>query len=282
MRSSFVFFLLCLLSKLSAQQTVAVQIFDDLNKKIASIKHGYFDCTYTWKSLMNSDSAQNSGRTYFFKSHNVRDSIAQFWTEMPSKIRKGYDGETFYTINDEARSISKRLVSEKGGVNSFISGSHLFELAFQNYIFENIRPPFLLNMFTNAEVDTLYEKSGEYILITRAYTSPNPLKITDRDPEISQIKQEYEISLPDMTLRCKREWVNIGTKFQFVEQRLSPIKALPDSIDFERLINLDSLVHDGYSIITGKPVPKPALIGVGDTLPTFHMLDLDSNLIAST
>ncbi len=281
MKSSFAFFLFCLIAKLSAQQPTAVQIFDDLNKKITSINHGYFDCAFTWKSLMKSDSTLNSGRTYFFKSHNIRDSIAQFWTEMPSNVRKGYDGETFYTINDETRSILKRLVAEKGGVSSLIRGNHLYDLAFQNYIFEHIRPPFLLNMFTSAEVDTLSGKSGEYILITRTYTSPNLLKITERDPETMQTKQEYEISLPDMTLRCKREWVNIGERFQFVEQRLSPIKALPDSIGFERLLNLDSLLQEGYSI-TDKTAPKPALISVGDTLPIFHMLDLDSNLIANT
>jgi peroxiredoxin len=264
-----------------AQQSPAVPIIEQLNQKITAIQKGSFECKYIWKSLMNNDSTSNSGRTYFFKSQSDKDSIGLFLIEMPSKTRKGYDGETFYYINDERRTILAKPVSEKGGVGKFLSGGIQSELAFRNYIYGNIRPPFLPQMFEDALVDTLSDKARKYILLTRLDSFPNPLKVTVKDPNMSQVKQEFEISLPSLDLICKREWVYIGTRFQYTEQNLSSIFPLPDSVTFERLLNLDSLLQAGYRMESSKQKLLPVLVQVGDTLPIFRLPDLDSNMVSN-
>lgn len=274
--------ILFLATQLLAQHSPAVPIIEQLNQKITAIQKGSFECKYIWKSFMNNDSTSNSGRTYFFKSQSDKDSIGLFLIEMPSKTRKGYDGETFYYINDERRTILERPVSEKGSVSKFLSGGIQSELAFRNYIYGNIRPPFLPQMFEDALVDTLSEKARKYILLTRLDSFPNPLKVTVKDPNMSQVKQEFEISLPSLDLLCKREWVYIGTRFQYTEQNLSSMYTLPEYITFERLLNLDSLLDAGYSMVSGKEKSISPLVKVGDTIPRFSLLDLDSNLISST
>jgi peroxiredoxin len=278
----FPILVLFLTTKLLAQQSPAVPIVEKLNQKITAIQKGSFECRYIWKSLMNNDSTSNFGRTYFFKSQSDKDSIGLFLVEMPSKTRRGYDGETFYYINDEQRTILARPVSEKGGVSKFLSAGILSELAFRNYIYGNIRPPFLPQMFEDVLLDTISDKERKYILLTKLDSFPNPLKVTLKDPNMSQVRQEFEVSLPSLDLLCKREWVYIGTRFQYIEQNLSSILPLPESITFERLLNLDSLLDAGYSMVSRKEKSISPLVKVGDTIPRFSLLDLDGNLISST
>jgi peroxiredoxin len=275
-----IFFLL--INKIAAQQSTAVPLFENLNQKIAAIPNGYFECKYIRKSLMKDDTTSNAGRTYFFKSESDKDSIGKFLIEMPYNTRKAYDGKLFYQINDSSGYILANAVSEKGGVKKFLSGGIQSELAFRNFIYGDVRPAFLLEMFENAAVDTISEKTRKYIRVTRTYTSINPLKVTEKDPQWTQIRQELEWSLPDLNLQFKREWVHIGERFQFLEQQLSPIHALPDSVTFERLLNLDSLLLAGYRMESSKQKLVPALVRVGDTLPIFRLPDLDSVMVSNT
>ena len=262
-----------------AQPGKAVPLILALNQKVSAAKQGYFDCYVTSKSLMKDDTFCTSGRTFFFRGFSDKDSIGQFVVDMPFQVRKGYDGELFYFIDGKRQKIRTQPVLERGGVKPFISGGMQDDLGFRNYIFGDVRQPFLSSLFENAIVDTISNSDNILFLITVKDSFPNPLRTTEKDPALGYLKQEYEITYPEYNLLCKREWVTLGARVQYKKQNLSAIYPQPDSFTFKYVLHLDSLLSCGYSLEDSKPALPLPLISKGDTVPLFFLQDLNGNEI---
>ena len=65
-------------SRTAAQSVSAEAIFDSVNLKIASVKQGYYDASYCFKSAPKDDTSSLIGRVYFFKNDTGRDTFRQF------------------------------------------------------------------------------------------------------------------------------------------------------------------------------------------------------------
>ncbi|MBL7826078.1 MAG: TlpA family protein disulfide reductase [Saprospiraceae bacterium] len=283
MRLIFIFILLLRFNLLLAQTSYAVRVMETVNEKLANIKQGYFDCGYHWKSATDNDTSSNYARIYFFKSESWEDSICRFVMMRDGKLSEAYDGTYFYYINNNARTISASLVSEKGGVVKILRKSSRDFLIFRPYILQ--KPAFALSKFNNAIVDTFEMQTKKAVRITVFDSFKNELKLQPSDPDMAQVKEVFEITLPDATLFRKQEIIKLLAWPQYLENNLSPITVLSDSITFEHIFNIALLQSNGYELKllskkTSTQSPQFS-IKAGDTLPSFKLFNLEGEEFSS-
>lgn len=273
-------FLHCI-SLLPAQSSGAVPVIRAINKNIATIKQGYFESIYRWKSATKSDTSIGAARVYFFKDENESDSICRFVTFRSGALSEAYDGTSLYSVNNEKRTVSYRPVSDRGGIAEMLGGNIRHMVAFQPYLLK--KQAFNPGKFHNALIDTFDVPSGKALRVTVLDSFKNQLKITASDLNMGQIRGIYEISLLDTTLFRKREIITFMTSPQYLENNLSPIVALSDSITFEKIFNLSQLLASGYELIDNSKKSKPPqpLVSVGDTMTSFRLKNLDGHEISS-
>jgi thiol-disulfide isomerase/thioredoxin len=251
------------------------------NQQIAAVEQGYFDCSYIHKSMMDKDSSSHSGRTYFFKKKADKDSIGQFIVELSPNSSKCYDGSTIYYVNHEGKSIETRPIEEKGNAVRFLSGGRQGYIALLNYLYVKSKPAFT-KFLEHPLLDTLQIDGQSMLRITCLDSFPNPLKTLPKDPDWSQLRIEYDLSIPDLILRTRREWVYINGMEQYLEQHLSPIHPLPDTYTFDDMLHIDSLVASGYTLKGSTPIVYEPLIQKGEILPEIALPDLEGNLVKVT
>jgi len=273
----FMFVIFSYLSLLQAQPSIAVHVMETVNNKLTSIEQGYFDCTYQWKSSLKTDTSSKSARVYFFKDKSNLDSICRFVMLRDGRLDEAYDGTNFHYIDHENRTISYYPVSEKGGVVKVLRKNYHDMLIFRPYIME--KQAFRLSRFKNAFIDTFDIPTGKAVRITVLDSFVNELKSLPSDPSMAQVKEVYEISLQDTMLFKKQEIIKFLALPQYLENNLSPIQALPDSVTFEKIFNIPFLMSNEYSLKkiskTGIQQEPPPLIKVGDTIPNFALVDLE-------
>lgn len=265
-----------------AQPSMAVPLLSAINVKLSVIKQGYFDSNYLWKDATENDTSSGSGRIYFFKDESEKDSICRFVILRANTIYEAYDGTNMYYVNNEEKIVSFRPASQRGGIAKLTDGGVRGKLAFRPYILK--KQGFKLSKFTNALIDTFNITNCKALRITLCDSFKNPLKLTDSDLDMMQVRTSYEISLLDTTLLRFREVITFMSSPQIIQTDLSPIVALPDSINFEKVFNLPFLVSSGYKLIDlskQSAVVKPPMISVGDTIPRFRLMNFDGQEIFS-
>jgi thiol-disulfide isomerase/thioredoxin len=270
----FIFFVFCPLASL-AQPTIG-QVIAQVNSRILSVRQGYFESSYRWKSMFKKDTTSNKGRVYFFREHGDLDSICQFIIPLGGKMWVAYDGMTFYKVDEETRSIRARFVKKKGDLSRYLNGGPQGHFAFDRYLYHFGKKPFDPLGFERG----VLEKEGQSVKITIRDSFPNPLKSIASDPDYSHYKTVYCFSFPELVLQKKQEMVQTGELVQYLENKLSPIVPLPDSVTFQHVFKLDSLRAAGYEIRDKTPPPpsgQTPLVAIGNTLDAIGLPDLDGN-----
>ncbi len=276
------FFFLYLAQAVQAQEPVsAEQIFTHINQTVSSVRQGYFDSDFRFKPAFKTDTATNSARIYFFREISDSDSICQFVVILNGQLWKAYDGTFFYYYNHENQTILAKTVSEKGTVKKYLVSGIQDMLAFRPYIFGVEKQPFYLEKYKSALIDTLRNEAGIQLIATVFDSFPNSLQASSHEPAMAHLQEIFTISCPDLVVRQKQEWMFFTEMPQYLETHLSEIVPLPDSVNFDRIARLDSLLRAGY-VLTNSLPPQPdtrPLVQVGDTLPPFVLQNLNGDSI---
>ncbi len=260
-----------------------IPFIEMVNEKIAKINQGFFDCTYKWKSSTSADTSSKSARVYFFKKDTGEDSICRFIIMREGGLSEAYDGKYLYYVDNVGRNINVYLASEKGGVVKTLRKNFLDFLAFRPYILQ--KQAFNLTAFQNAIFSPIETAKGRGVSITVLDSFKNQLKLLPSDPDMTQVEEIYEFELPDAYLLKKQEIIKFSTSPQFLENNLSPISSLPDSISFEDIFDLRQFQSNGYKVkeISKSSSNKPSefILKPGDTLMEVDLVDLDGNAFSS-
>ncbi len=268
---------------LYGQHEAPIPFIEMANEKIAKIDQGYFDCTYLWKSATSGDTSSKSARVYIFKKDIGEDTICRFIIMREGGVSAAYDGKYFYAVDNVGRNIGAHLASEKGGVVKILRKSFLDFLAFRPYILK--KQAFNSTAFQNAFFSPIETAKGRRLRITVLDSFKNQLKLLPSDPDMTQVKEIYEFELPGAALIKKQEIITFSSSPQFLENILSPISALPDSVTFTDIFNLTQLQSDGYTLkeISRSSSSKPSefILKPGDTLMELDLVDLNGNLFSS-
>ncbi len=263
-------------------QPSAVTVFDSINHKLSEIKQGYFDSSFGYKSASKEDTTRWSGRIYFFKNLNSLDTFRLFVVFLEGKLWRAYDGDFFFQIDGKNNKITTSPASN-GSVKSLFRGT-LDMLAFKNFLYDN-KNAFSLEKYNNTSIETEISEQFSGLKTTTVDSFKNEFRISEKDPEMGYTKVEYKISLPDYSILQRLEWVHFLQSPQYLENKFSPIYPLPDSVKFNHLFNLDSLLAHGYILedYNAKQTPTPLpLITEGKHLPEFFLPNLNSEIVNST
>ncbi|MCW5923241.1 MAG: TlpA family protein disulfide reductase [Saprospiraceae bacterium] len=252
-----------------------------LNQKITGIRQGYFDCHFLRKSAFYSDTLENTCRVWFFRNNGTEDSVARFI--VTGYFSGAYDGENYYHFNNKHKSVIITPTKERGGIMEVLSGKGLHLGMFKHYLAEGASPPFKPERYGESLLDTIVADKESFLRLVRLDSFANDVKMSNKDPELIRVRETLEITLPDLDIRKKTEWIHFSLEPQYTEQHLSPICPLPDTVTFELMLNLDSLRREGWTStqqITSFNAPaRPALIAAGDTLPHFALPDLNGRMV---
>jgi len=249
------------------------QVLSQVNHQVSGIAQGYFDNDILWKSAVKNDTVRHAARIYFFRQVSDQDSICQFVILLDGMLWKAYDGTFFYYVNSETGTILCREVSEKGSVKKFLTTGVQDMLAFRSYIFGAEKAPFDLAKLKSAQIDTTPTSTGPLLRLTYYDSFPNPLN----ESKTAYLKEVYFFSLPSLTLRQKKEWIDFMETPQYLETNLSKIVPMPASLRFQDVFPLDSLLHSGYDMTNKRPQTSNlrSLVQPGDTLPAFVLNNLN-------
>ena len=253
-----------------------------VNQRIMGIAQGYFDVQNYWSSATDDDTTINTGRTYFFRNDVINaDSIAPFVLCKEDEVKEAFDGKKYHYVFAEKRQISSFSPSENGGVRKMLDGGYRSRCAFKPFLYQDEKLPFDLTGFEKSTVDTFFLDNTAYARILLVDSSVNDIKLIDSDPLMVTVRETFEVSLSDYSLRRWVQTAHFWKKPQYKEIRFSNIYALSGNQKFSDLFDIDSLIKTGFKWkeIYRKPNNEvPALkIQVGDTVPTFQLSDLNGN-----
>lgn len=259
------------------------QIIVNTNRQIKNIRQGYFDCHFLWKSAFKNDTIRKSGMVHFFRDSGLTDSVEQFIVS--GEFYNGaFDGTNYYHLNHKQKNITSYPAASKGGIKSILSKQAMNRVVFEPFLAGPGMPqPFDPAKYGQALLDTFTRDGGVFIRLTRTDSLPNDSKLRRTDPDLIHIRETIELALPDLGLRKRTHLVTFSDAPQYLEQHFSTIRPLPDTVTFERVFNMDSLLRQGYTIAqpTTPPPPRPSLIAAGDSLPEFTLPDLNGKAFGS-
>lgn len=270
---------------LSAQPTSVSAVFNSVNQRFTSVKKGYYETSVRWKSAMKEDTSIYKAQVYFFKEED--DNTAKFVAKWGKDdlLMQIYDGVQLYSVNPKKQFITSYYKGEDG--KQVFKGNFGGMAVFLPYLLT--KPAiFPIEKYDSSSLKVLKENKEKILLVTLKDTLINNSKITSKDPDVIFRKIEYEITYPDYQIRRHTDLVSFTSNPQYTDTRLSNIKALPDSVTFEKMFNLDSLLKVGYKLRDGDAIQKevitqqPTLIKEGDVLPDFAMVNLEGDTVRAS
>ncbi|MEZ4964495.1 MAG: TlpA disulfide reductase family protein [Saprospiraceae bacterium] len=268
-------------------QSLPQSVVIEANEHINSIKQGWFDCTIKWKSFSKTDTSIYSGRIYFFQPQTPTDSVKRFILKQEEGFWRAYDGEKYYTIDPKMKRISALYVAAVGKpfrrmVNQHRDGMLLF---FPFLFNSKIRPPLFPDRMRNATIDTVILHSGEKaIFLSICDSIADDEHLTSSASGYIKYFINIKYDLPSLNLINYSMLVPAFGMFerpQYEESLLSPIYQLPDTVTFEHVLNLDSLLNAGFTISDQKNAPirkSPSILG--DTIPALTLYDYNNKPVA--
>ncbi|MEQ1744765.1 MAG: TlpA disulfide reductase family protein [Saprospiraceae bacterium] len=268
----------------SMAQSNAVHIMEKVNERILAKETGFFEIQGLWKSATSDDTTKQKGEVVFFRKETSNpDSICAFILSRDGQQQEAFDGQTYFDINHKLSKIVTWQPQKERGVRDMIRGGYRHRWAFPSFLVANGKAPFTLTKFEQAKVDTALVNGSPWAIIQVLDKSVNEHKLNISDPEMMTVKEVYEVSLEDYSLRRLVQEVHFWSSPQYEEFIFSPIVSMPDSTTFFQVFKLDSLLASGFELTEKKPrtlapppdghikpgasLNLPALIGPqGDTI----------------
>lgn len=275
-------------------QSNSVRIMAMVNERILASETGFFKIQGFWKSATSNDTTRQEGEvTFFRKKLDNSDSVCAFILSRNGQQMEAFDGQTYYGINHELSKIVTWEPAKEQGVRQMLKGGYRHRWAFPPLLAANGKAPFALTKFEHAKTDTVLDNGSPWAIIQVVTSSLNEYKLNASDPEMMTIKEVYEVSLEDYSLRRLVQEAHFWSSPQYEEFIFSPIVSLPDSTTFFQVFKLDSLLFVGFNLTEkklrtpnappnnhirlGTPLTLPALIDyTGDTL---HLKNTESKLL---
>lgn len=269
-------------SLLLAQPTSVSAVFDSLNHRVLTTKKGYYQTYYTWKTAPKEDTSFYQAEIYFFRDSNKALNTACFVVKRDNDTWQAYDGEKGYTKYNNKPKVRVDTIGKDGAI--LYKGNSGGDIIFLPLLYnkQNIFP---LEKHDTSSLKIIENQGEKTIYITLEDTFVNTYRINPKDPVIGSRKVIYEISYPDYQLKQHTDWFYFMTTPIYRNTIISPIQPLLDSIKFEKIFNLDSLLQAGYTL-TDRETESNAqrqkevqLIEVGATLPDFGIVNLDGDTV---
>lgn len=275
-------------------QSNSVRIMAMVNERILNQETGFFEIQGMWKSATSDDTTKQKGEVAFFRKETDNfDSICAFILSRNGQQIEAFDGQTFYGINHKLSKIVTWEPAQERGVHQLLQGGYRHRWAFPPFLAANGKVPFALTKFEQAKADTVLNNGSPWAIIQVIDSSLNEHKLNASDPEMMTIKEVYEVSLEDYSLRRLVQEAHFWSNPQYEEFVFSPIVPLPGSATFFQTFKLDSLLASGFVLTEKKPrTPAPPpdnhlKPGIALTLPvlidyagdTLHLKNTESKLL---
>jgi peroxiredoxin len=272
-------------SSISAQTSAAVKIVESLNIQIQAVERGVFDINIQFKSAPIDDTASFSGRVYFFKNQATPNRLGHFALFSQEVLVCAYDGNFFYNFNQKEKVIYL-TAADQHSPYEITEGNLFMSLSLFPPYLKTTAPAFDLSSFEHYSVDSMHQAGKTTVQLAYEESFVNSFKLSPTDPDTGRYVINYEISLPDHTLRSISEWQFFMQTPQYQRLEFSPIRPLPADSTLNDLIQWVALIDSGYSMEyydpnAKVPVPDTALQCVGSTFPTFALPDLNGKTVQS-
>jgi len=242
-------------------QSSSKLIMEKVNENIVEKSAGFFTIEGLWKSATSDDTVRQKGEVYFFRSEtNNPDSICAFSLSRGGQMCEAFDGQLYYHIGSKNKLITISRPFDERGVYQMIKGGYRHRWAFPPFLVANKKTPFNLAKFENAITDTVLINGTRFAIIQVVDSSENKHKLSSSDPDVMTIKEVYEVSLEDYSLRRLVQEAHFWSSPQYEEFIFSSIVSLPGSTTFFQTFKLDSLLSSGFDLTKKKPhtpVPPP-------------------------